>query len=60
MLKQLFLYLQWTVNGENGPIGVSAPRPAAEATKSAQGVSINKPSMGALHALEKLQGFRVR
>ena len=49
------LYLQWTVNGENGPIGGNVPNRAAEETKSAQGVSINKPSLGALHALEKLQ-----
>ena len=54
-LKELFPYLQWTVNGESGPIGVSAPKPAAEATKSAQGVLINNPSMGAPHVLEKLQ-----
>ena len=48
-------YLQWNANGENGPIGGNAPNRAAEETKSAQGVLINKPSMGALHALERLQ-----
>ena len=46
--------LQWTVNGENGPIGGNAPNRAAEETKSAQGASINEPSLGALHALERL------